>query len=95
MHNVDPGVFDDFNENFVKDNKQEIAEFLINHKANFIIFVHTHQNCSAQPSCWDLKVFCEMHTITDALSIVVFENIIIGKNDIFSLKSKSLFEKHR
>ena len=86
-------IFDEFYKSFAGDYNSEIVEFLINHKANFIIFAHTHPHVSAQPSLWDLEEFHEIQKIAKALSIVVYENIVIGKKDIFSLKSKALYDR--
>ena len=86
-------TFKGVSHSFISIDKNEITEFLINHKANFVIFAHTHPNHSAQPSLSDLETFNSLQTVLNALSIEVVENVIIGDNNIYSLKTQQLFQK--
>lgn len=86
-------IFKGVSHSFISIDKNEIAEYLINHKSSFLIFAHTHPHHSAMPSLSDLETFNTIQPLLDSLCIVLVENIIIGDEHIYSLKTKQLFDK--
>lgn len=79
-------IFKGVSHSFISIDKNELSEFLINHKASFIIFAHTHPNHKSSPSMSDINTFQALNPLLNALAIVLIENLIIGDKTFFSFK---------
>ena len=85
-------TFEGVSHSFISINQTELSEFLINHKSGFIIMAHTHPHHSAMPSLKDIDMFEKLQPLLDALSLVIVENIIIGDQDVYSLKNMQIYD---
>ena len=86
-------IFNGVSHSFITIDKNELTEYLINHKASFILFAHTHPNHTAKPSPSDLDTFAKLMPVINALAIRLLDNIIIGETDYYSAKDMALYDK--
>ena len=77
----------------VKLNKIDMTRSIIYNKAVSVITAHNHPFGSAQPSRADYDSFVSLCTFFASLGVVYVDNIIIGKDGMFSFKQKALIEK--
>jgi DNA repair protein RadC len=84
-------VFNGVSHSFITIDKNELTEYLINHKASFVLFAHTHPNHDSKPSLSDITTFETITPLINALSIVLVDNIIIGENNYYSLKNAAQY----
>lgn len=86
-------VFNGTSHSHMSINSNELTDYLITHKANFIVFAHTHPHSSAQPSLSDIHTFSKLEPLINALSISIVDNIVIGDTNYYSLKHATMYEK--
>lgn len=85
-------VFKGVSHSFISIDKNELSEFLINHKASFLLFAHTHPNHTSMPSLSDIETFKNIQPLLDSLSLVLVENLIIGDNNFYSIKNETMYK---
>ena len=85
-------IFEGVSHSFISINNTQLSEFLINHKASFLFFAHTHPYHSSTPSTSDINAFNTIQPLLDSLSIVLVENIIIGDTNFYSLKNARIYD---
>lgn len=81
-------IFNGVSHSFISLDVNEVTDFLVKYKAHFCAIAHTHPKHNAMPSMEDLEMFKSFNTILNALSINLMENVILGENEFFSLKSR-------
>jgi len=69
---------------------REIVKRVLNDDAASIILVHNHPNGSPTPSADDRRLTRRLAMLLKPLGIQLHDHIIIGKNDVISLRGMSL-----
>ena len=85
-------IFKGTSHSFISLDASDVTEFLVKYKANFCAIAHTHPNHNAKPSFEDLNVFKNIHSILDAFSINMIENLILGEDNFYSLKEDIYYD---
>ena len=84
-------IYKGVSHSFISLDVNEITDFLIKHKAKFLIIAHTHPKHNPQPSLEDLQVFKNFQVILNALSISTIDNLILGEDSFYSNKRQTIY----
>lgn len=85
-------IFEGVSHSFVVLDFHKLSEFLVSQKACYAIFAHTHPYHTATPSEKDLESFSKISNLTQIFGIKIIDNIIIGKDDIFTTRLQTVYK---
>jgi DNA repair protein RadC len=71
-----------------------ILQKVVEYKASAFIIVHNHPSGMTTPSTKDINFTIELSNICEKLDIAFHDHIIVGKENVISMRSSGLF-KHR
>lgn len=78
-------------EEFVKLNKMVVINFVSSYFAQNLIICHNHPYDTCKPSSDDIRSTDELEKVLSAIGVRLLDNIIFGKDGIFSFREKLSF----
>ena len=72
---------------------REIIKKALNKGASFVVFAHNHPTGDCRPSETDKKVVFALQAALLHSGIQIMDNLIFGKNGVFSFRAKNMLDK--
>lgn len=73
----------------------DIMKRALNLSASALILVHNHPSGKAYPSKEDLYQTLKLEELLESVGICIFDHLIIGNNQIYSINSKGIIDEKR
>ena len=74
-------------------NPKDVIKWALKYSAYAIIIAHNHPTGNVKPSSQDVSFTLELKKACEIVDLILIDHIIIGKNNYFSFKDKSIFNE--